>query len=154
PWVLAQDQFGAQTTDADQRAEVYYALARHVAWQLSIVPLFLLPDVALVKPRLCYVKKWPMLGENLWNIADWHIATTPSCPWRGRQEGARSPLSAGTFSAAYVSGAGRLDRPNGYEAPGQIQPADEGETRELTFAEWCAILSAALGLQGALLSGA
>jgi ABC-type transport system substrate-binding protein len=80
PWVITQDQLGARTTDADQRAEVYRELARHVAEQLAIVPLFILPDIALVKPTLCNFKKWPTLGQNLWNIADWYLARGSTCP--------------------------------------------------------------------------
>jgi ABC-type transport system substrate-binding protein len=78
PWVLAQDQLGSQTVDADQRAEVYQELQRHVVQQIDFVPLLMAADTALVQPTLCNFKKWPALGENLWNIAEWYVAQT--CP--------------------------------------------------------------------------
>jgi ABC-type transport system substrate-binding protein/class 3 adenylate cyclase/DNA-binding XRE family transcriptional regulator len=78
PLVLTQDQLGSQEIDADQRAEVYQELQRHVAQQIDFVPLLIQADTALVQPTLCNFKKWPALGENLWNMADWYVA--PSCP--------------------------------------------------------------------------
>jgi hypothetical protein len=57
---------------------VYQELQRHVAQQIDFVPLLIQADIALVQPTLCNVKKWPALGENLWNMADWYVAS--SCP--------------------------------------------------------------------------
>ena len=78
PHVVRQDEIGSQIYDGSQRTEVYRELTRHVAQLLSIEPLFINADIALVKPTLCNFKQWPQDGFDLWNISDWYVA--PTCP--------------------------------------------------------------------------
>lgn len=78
PWVVAQDRLGRQTVDGGQRATVYKGMARHVTGQFDLLPLLIIADVALVRPTLCNVKKWPEFSFYLWNMADWYVA--PKCP--------------------------------------------------------------------------
>jgi hypothetical protein len=78
PHVVAQDQLGAQTIDAGQRAAVYGALQRYASGLLDIVPVYVLADIALTKPTLCNYKKSAAFNGNRWNMADWYVA--PSCP--------------------------------------------------------------------------
>jgi ABC-type transport system substrate-binding protein len=78
PWVVKQEQLGAETQDYDQRASVFRDVKGHIAQQFYLEPVFIKADVALVKPTLCNFKKWPYTGDNAWNMADWYVA--PSCP--------------------------------------------------------------------------
>jgi ABC-type transport system substrate-binding protein len=78
PWVVAQDRLGTETADSAQRAAIYKGMVRHVTEQMDYLPLFIVADIALVKPTICNYKKWPELGFYLWNMADWYTAR--SCP--------------------------------------------------------------------------
>jgi ABC-type transport system substrate-binding protein len=78
PYVEQQDQLGAQTPDAGQRIGVYRALDHYFAHQFYMQVLYVNADVTLTKRTLCNFKKWPAQGMNLWNAADWYVAS--NCP--------------------------------------------------------------------------
>ncbi len=81
PYVVARDQLGSTIQDEGQRDEVYKSLQKYVTGLLDIVPTtFDVADVALVKPTVCNYQKSNAFGSgsNLWNVADWYVAT--SCP--------------------------------------------------------------------------
>ena len=78
PYLEQRDQFGAQVVDPDQRAVVYQALQRYYTQQFYVVPVYIQADIALVQPRLCNFKKWPLQFGAMWNMADWYVAA--SCP--------------------------------------------------------------------------
>jgi class 3 adenylate cyclase/ABC-type transport system substrate-binding protein len=77
-WVVQQEQLGSETIDAAQRAGVYRELQRRWAQQFYVEPVFIVVNVTLTKPTLCNFKKYVLLGDNTWNMADWYVA--PSCP--------------------------------------------------------------------------
>jgi peptide/nickel transport system substrate-binding protein len=78
PWVIQRAQLAGETLDSDQRASVNREIQRHMAQAFYVEPVFITADVVLVKPTMCNFKKWPSVGENTWNMADWYVA--PSCP--------------------------------------------------------------------------
>jgi class 3 adenylate cyclase/ABC-type transport system substrate-binding protein len=78
PLVVKQTQLGNETVDSDQRDGVYRELQRHVAQQFYVEPVSIVANLSLVKPTLCNFKASPAAGSNLWNMADWYIAS--SCP--------------------------------------------------------------------------
>ncbi len=78
PLVVQQTQLGNETVDSDQRDGVYRELQRHVAQQFYVEPVSIVANLSLVKPTLCNFKASPEAGSNLWNMADWYIAS--SCP--------------------------------------------------------------------------
>jgi ABC-type transport system substrate-binding protein/class 3 adenylate cyclase len=78
PWVVQQVQLAGQAGDYGQRVTVYRPVQAHFVQQFFIEPAVIAADLALVTPTLCNFKKWPEVGANLWNIADWYVA--PSCP--------------------------------------------------------------------------
>jgi ABC-type transport system substrate-binding protein len=81
PKAEALDQEGAQTTDLQQRAQVYRQLLRYLAQQLFVVPVFVDADVTLTKPTLCNFKHWPEPGWDTWNMADWYVVPKgTACP--------------------------------------------------------------------------
>jgi ABC-type transport system substrate-binding protein len=78
PLMVQQMQLGNETVDSYQRDSVYRELQRHVAQQFYVEPVFIVANVSLVKPTLCNFKASPQAGSNLWNMADWYVASSCS----------------------------------------------------------------------------
>ncbi len=64
--------FGRSTADADSRDAVYQSLARHLADTTSVLPMYMVPQVALVNPALGNYMSHP-LDIDTWNAADWFL---------------------------------------------------------------------------------
>ena len=78
PYVDQRNQLASQILSDVQRTRILRTLERYFAQQFYIETMYMRADVALVKATLCNYKPWPAAGSNLWNMADWYIAS--SCP--------------------------------------------------------------------------
>jgi len=63
---------GRSTADADSRDAIYQSLAQHLADTTSVLPMYMIPQVALVNPALGNYMSHP-LDIDTWNAADWFV---------------------------------------------------------------------------------
>jgi ABC-type transport system substrate-binding protein len=76
--IITADNIANQIQDPSENLAMFQNLQSYLAGQYYMEPVLIAADVALLKPTLCNFKKYPQLGFNTWNIADWYVA--PSCP--------------------------------------------------------------------------
>jgi ABC-type transport system substrate-binding protein len=63
---------GRSTADADSRDAIYQSLAQHLTDTTSVLPMYMIPQVALVNPALGNYMSHP-LDIDTWNAADWFL---------------------------------------------------------------------------------
>lgn len=76
-----REQLAVQTPSDEQRTVILRSLQRYFSQQFYIEPIFVRADITLAEPTLCNFKHWPQFGFDLWNMADWYIASgAQGCP--------------------------------------------------------------------------
>jgi ABC-type transport system substrate-binding protein len=78
PYVNQRDQLAAETPSEAQRTAVLRDLERYFSQQYYVEEMYVRADITLTKPTLCNFKHWPTFGYDVWNMADWYVAS--SCP--------------------------------------------------------------------------
>jgi peptide/nickel transport system substrate-binding protein len=64
---------GRMTLDAGKRAQLYQDLQRELVDHVFVVPLYLVPNIALVRPNIGNYHDNPLGFSNLWNVGDWFL---------------------------------------------------------------------------------
>jgi peptide/nickel transport system substrate-binding protein len=79
PYANQRDQLAATVLADDQRTAVLRDLERYFSQQYYVEEIYVRASIWLAKPALCNLKHWPQDGSDLWNMADWYLATS-TCP--------------------------------------------------------------------------
>jgi ABC-type transport system substrate-binding protein len=66
---------GRETSALNARTRTYQALQSYLVEQYYLEPLYIKPNIVLVKPTLGNYMNYPVSGNNAWNAPDWYLTS-------------------------------------------------------------------------------